>query len=143
MEKVEIQKLELSENDIVVAHIETVNMPKAKAFEFAEKKKREIEEALKESGLNNKVLVFDKSAEQKSSVEVLTVNKDDKLVFNIATGNMPKAKAEQYIQKLMQSYKNRKSTDLDNNILQELESFWFAVPNDGPKSEVIVEKDND
>lgn len=61
------------------------------------------------------------------------VRAPEKLVFNVDTGNLPPAKAEQYLRKLMSQYWSKRTFDVDqNNTVTKfnpqsmLDSFWFA-----------------
>jgi hypothetical protein len=71
------------------------------------------------------------------------VRAPERRVFKIATGNMPKAQAEAYVQKLMRTYRQKKlyntstgEIDGQNNILAMLEDYWFTQPADGNTSEI-------
>jgi hypothetical protein len=71
------------------------------------------------------------------------VRAPERRIFRIATGNMPKQAAEQYLQKLMRQYRQKKiyntstgEIDGQNNILAMLEDFWFTEPADGNGSNV-------
>jgi hypothetical protein len=61
------------------------------------------------------------------------VRAPEKLVFNVDVGNLPPAKAEAYLQKLMRQYWSKKTYDTDQagtvqkfNPQSMLDSFWFA-----------------
>jgi len=61
------------------------------------------------------------------------VRAPERLVFTVDVGNMPNAKAEQYLQKLIRQYWSRKTYDAGgkslNNVYDPqsmLDSFWFA-----------------
>jgi len=71
------------------------------------------------------------------------VRAPERRVFKIATGNMPKAQAEAYVQKLMRTYRQKKlyntstgEIDGQNNIMAMLEDYWFTQPADGNTSEI-------
>ena len=71
------------------------------------------------------------------------VRAPERRIFRIATGNMPKQAAEQYLQKLMRQYRQKKiyntstgEIDGQNNIMSMLEDFWFTEPADGNGSNV-------
>jgi hypothetical protein len=67
----------------------------------------------------------------------------ERRVFNIATGNMPKGKAEAYMKRLMKEYQQRLTYDQktgniggQNHVQHMLSDFWFAKPNDSEGSSV-------
>lgn len=71
------------------------------------------------------------------------VRAPERRVFKIATGNMPRAQAEQYVQKLMRTYRQKKiyntstgEIDGQNNIMAMLEDYWFSQPADGNSSQI-------
>ena len=132
MEDVEFEKLSLKEDDILVMHVDVGDLPKHMAESKSFKKMEEVKKELKEAGKENRVICFTKNKGQGSNVEVLPVKEGDKLVFNIAVGNMPKAMAEAYIQKLAKQYRQ--------NVITENDSIWFAKYNDGQCNEVLIEE---
>jgi hypothetical protein len=67
----------------------------------------------------------------------------EKRVFYVATGNLPKPKAEEYMRSLITKYRQKKvyNTDLgtiqDNNkTVSILEDFWFPIDKNGVGSKV-------
>ena len=71
------------------------------------------------------------------------VRAPEKRIFNIATGNMPKHKQEEYIQKIMRQYRQKKiyktntgEIDGQANIQNMLEDYFFSVPETGNGSSV-------
>mgnify|MGYP006421119745 CR=1 FL=1 len=71
------------------------------------------------------------------------VRAPEKRIFNIATGNMPKHKQEEYIQKIMRQYRQKKiyktntgEIDGQANIQNMLEDYFFSVPENGGGSSV-------
>jgi polyhydroxyalkanoate synthesis regulator phasin len=71
------------------------------------------------------------------------VRAPERRVFKIATGNMPRAQAEAYVQKVMRQFRQKKiyntsSGEIDgqSNIMSMLEDYWFAQPADGNTTEV-------
>jgi hypothetical protein len=69
----------------------------------------------------------------------------ERLIFNVATGNLPKNKAEQYLQKLINKYR-KKSTynpqtgyvDQAQNVKNIMEDFWFVKDQQGKGTEVTT-----
>jgi hypothetical protein len=71
------------------------------------------------------------------------VRAPERRVFKIATGNMPKAQAEAYVQKLMRTYRQKKLYDTStgeidgqSNIMSMLEDYWLTQPADGNTSQI-------
>lgn len=71
------------------------------------------------------------------------VRAPERRIFRVATGNMPRAQAEQYVQKMMRAYRQKKlwntstgEIDGQNNIMAMLEDYWFAQPENGNPTEV-------
>jgi hypothetical protein len=71
------------------------------------------------------------------------VRAPERRVFKVATGNMPRAQAEQYVQKLMRTYRQKKiyntstgEIDGQTNIMSMLEDYWFSQPADGNSTEI-------
>ena len=71
------------------------------------------------------------------------VRAPERRIFKVATGNMPRAQAEQYVQKMMRAYRQKKlwntstgEIDGQNNIMAMLEDYWFAQPESGNTTEV-------
>ena len=65
----------------------------------------------------------------------------EKRVFYIDTGNLPKAKAEEYVRSLITRYRQQKTYDVDSGKVQNksrqisiLEDFWFPVSQSGAGS---------
>lgn len=127
----EIEKLELKENDVVVMHVETGNLPRMKAEKRCWDKVEEMRSILESQGMKNKIMVFPKNETNQSSIEVLPIKSDDDtLICNIYTGNMPKIQAESYVQKLSEQFK-----DVVPN-----KAIWFVKDDSGHCSEIIVEE---
>lgn len=62
----------------------------------------------------------------------------ERLVFNVASGGLPKNKAEQYLKKMINQYRkkltynpNTGEVDQTQNIKNIMEDFWFAKDRDG------------
>lgn len=67
----------------------------------------------------------------------------ERLIFNVATGNLPKNKAEQYLQKIMNKYRKKLtynsesgSVDQTQNVKNIMEDYWFVKDNTGKGTEV-------
>jgi hypothetical protein len=80
---------------------------------------------------------------EEAMIIYLIVRAPERRVFKIATGDMPKAQAEAYIQKVMRTYRQKKiyntsSGEIDgqSNIMSMLEDYWFAQPREGNTTEV-------
>ncbi len=66
-----------------------------------------------------------------------------RLVFNVATGNLPKNKAEQYLQKLINKFRKKLTynpttgeVDQGQNVKNLLEDYWFVKTQDGKGTDV-------
>jgi len=121
--------ISLSENDILVVHVDVGDNPEHIAQEKLHDELQQIKKVLQESGLDNKVMIFPKrGTDNRCFVEVLPIrNENDRLIFNICTGNMPEQKAIEYVNKLRNEYNDT------------MKSFWFSCPEGGSKTEIIVE----
>jgi len=71
------------------------------------------------------------------------VRAPERRVFKVATGNMPRAQAEAYVQKLMRTYRQKKiyntstgEIDGQSNIMSMLEDYWFSQPSEGNSTQV-------
>jgi len=69
----------------------------------------------------------------------------ERLVFNVATGNLPKSKAEQYLQKLINKFRkkltyNPQTGDVDQgqNVKNIMEDFWFVKDQSGKGTDVTT-----
>lgn len=69
----------------------------------------------------------------------------ERRIFNIATGQMTKPKAEEYIQKLIQKHRNKAGYDsatgalsTTRNIMSLTEDFWFAKDASGKGTDVTT-----
>ena len=67
----------------------------------------------------------------------------ERLIFNVATGNLPKNKAEQYLQKIINKYRkkityNSHTGDIDQsqNVKNIMEDYWFIKDQTGKGTEV-------
>jgi hypothetical protein len=80
---------------------------------------------------------------EESVIIYRVVRAPDRRVFKIATGNLPKAQAEAYVQKLMKQYRHKKvyntstgQIDSSANIMSMIEDFWLTQPADGNSSDI-------
>lgn len=69
----------------------------------------------------------------------------ERLIFNVATGNLPKNKAEQYLQKTINKYRkkltynaNTGEVDQAQNVQNIMEDYWFVKDNTGKGTEVTT-----
>jgi len=69
----------------------------------------------------------------------------ERLIFNVATGNLPKNKAEQYLQKLINKYRKKLTynpqtgfIDQAQNVKNIMEDFWFVKDQQGKGTEVTT-----
>ena len=69
----------------------------------------------------------------------------ERLVFNVATGNLPKSKAEQYLQKLINKFRkkltynpNTGEVDQGQNVKNIMEDFWFVKDQSGKGTDVTT-----
>lgn len=69
----------------------------------------------------------------------------ERLVFNVATGNLPKSKAEQYLQKLINKFRkkltynpNTGDVDQGQNVKNIMEDFWFIKDQSGKGTDVTT-----
>jgi len=69
----------------------------------------------------------------------------ERLIFNVATGNLPKNKAEQYLQKIINKYRKKLtyntttgSVDQAQNVKNIMEDYWFVKDNTGKGTEVTT-----
>jgi len=69
----------------------------------------------------------------------------ERLIFNVATGNLPKNKAEQFLQKAMNKYRkiltynaNTGMVDQAQNVKNITEDYWFAKDNTGKGTDVTT-----
>jgi hypothetical protein len=69
----------------------------------------------------------------------------ERLIFNVATGNLPKNKAEQYLQKLINKYRKKLTynpqtgfVDQSQNVKNIMEDFWFVKDAQGKGTEVTT-----
>jgi len=67
----------------------------------------------------------------------------ERLVFNVATGNLPKSKAEQYLQKLINKFRKKLTynpttgeVDQGQNVKNIMEDLWFVKDQSGKGTEV-------
>jgi hypothetical protein len=67
----------------------------------------------------------------------------ERLIFNVATGNLPKNRAEQYLQKIMNKYRKKLtynaetgSVDQAQNVKNIMEDYWFVKDNQGKGTDV-------
>jgi len=78
------------------------------------------------------------------------VHAPERRIFTIEVGNLPKAKAEQYVQNLMKKYRQRKTFDPTTgetsqtiDTLAMIEDFWFPSQNGkGSKVDTLAGGDN-
>lgn len=79
-----------------------------------------------------------------ATIIYMLVRAPERLVFNIATGNMPPAQAEQYVKRQMSSFWARKTVGADGrpeNVYDPqsmLENYFFAKPMGGEGSSVTT-----
>jgi hypothetical protein len=73
----------------------------------------------------------------------------NRLVFNIATGNLPKNKAEQYLTKIINKYRKKLTynpdtgeVDQTQNVKNIIEDFWFVKDNSGRGTDVTTLEQN-
>ena len=77
-----------------------------------------------------------------ATIIYMLVRAPERLVFNIDTGNLPPAKSEQYMKKLMAQFWTKKTIATDGRIenvydpQSMLENYWFAKPREGQGSSV-------
>jgi hypothetical protein len=71
------------------------------------------------------------------------VRAPERRIWKIATGNMPRSQAVQYVEKLKSEYRQRKTYNQvtgevggQANVLNMLEDFWFSQPDTGNSSDV-------
>lgn len=69
----------------------------------------------------------------------------ERLIFNVATGNLPKNKAEQYLQKTINKYRKKLTynahtgeVDQAQNVKNIMEDYWFVKDNTGKGTEVTT-----
>jgi hypothetical protein len=69
----------------------------------------------------------------------------ERLIFNVATGNLPKNKAEQYLQKLINKYRKKLTynpqtgfIDQAQNVKNIMEDFWFVKDQQGKGTDVTT-----
>jgi hypothetical protein len=69
----------------------------------------------------------------------------ERLIFNVATGNLPKNKSEQYLQKLINKYRKKLTynpqtgfVDQAQNVKNIMEDFWFVKDQQGKGTEVTT-----
>ena len=67
----------------------------------------------------------------------------ERLIFNVATGNLPKNKAEQYLQKIINKYRKKLTyntqtgaIDQAQNVKNIMEDYWFIKDQTGKGTEV-------
>ena len=77
-----------------------------------------------------------------ATVIYMLVRAPERLVFNIATGNMPAQKTEQYLKRMMAQFWSKKTISKSGQIenvydpQSMLENYWFPKPNGGEASTV-------
>ena len=66
-----------------------------------------------------------------------------RLVFNVDVGNLPKAKAEEYVKRMMRQFSKKEEYDVtegrltqDKNVMNMLDDFWFPKTARGQGTEV-------
>jgi hypothetical protein len=71
------------------------------------------------------------------------VRAPERRIFKVAIGDMPRAQAEAYVQKVMRAYRQKKiyntssgEVDGQSNIMSMMEDYWFAQPKDGNTTEI-------
>lgn len=69
----------------------------------------------------------------------------ERLVFNVATGNLPKSKGEQYLQKLINKFRKKLTynpdtgeVDQGQNVKNIMEDFWFIKDQSGKGTDVTT-----
>lgn len=77
-----------------------------------------------------------------ATIIYMLVRAPERLVFNIDTGNMPAAKSEQYLKRMMSQFWSKKTLGTDGKVANVydpqsmLENYWFAKPREGNGSTV-------